>query len=121
MNYNSIEVCKFDEGDRKLWKEHKEIIQNYLKHKQDKKIRPTRNKNKEIVEKIVSKDRNNLFLKKIIEKGTTFDYDEDKLEQEVLLKLKNLNKSKSKGMVRCYTAKCLSIPGKNIKNEDIFD
>jgi hypothetical protein len=32
-------------------------------------------KNKEFAEKILSKDRNNIFLKKIIEKGTKFEYD----------------------------------------------
>lgn len=50
-----------------------------MKHKQEKTVRQVRNKNKDVAEKIVSKDRNNLFLKKIIEKGTTFDYDQDQL------------------------------------------
>ena len=68
-----------DDGDRKLWKEHQDIIQSYLKSKKDTRQRVRRGKNSEMVGKILEKDKNNLFLKKIIEKGTTFDYDQGKL------------------------------------------
>lgn len=69
----------------------------------------------------MAKDKNNIFLKKIVEKGTTFDYDQGQLQQEVLHKLKNLRGPKSKQMVRCQTAKCLSSQGKGIRIEDHTD
>ena len=65
-----------DDGDRKLWKEHQEIIGNYLKNKRINRLKTPKNNNKEFADKIIEKDKNNIFLKKIIEKGTTFEYDE---------------------------------------------
>lgn len=56
----------------------------------------------------MKKDKSNIFLKKIIEKGTKFEYDEKKFEEEVLEKLKNLNRAKSKAQIRCQTAKVTS-------------
>lgn len=61
-------------------------------------------KNKEFAQKMLMKDRNNIFLKKIIEKGTKFEYDHHKLQEEVLYKLKNINNN-SKKPARCHTAK----------------
>ena len=72
VNFHSVQVSKMDDGDRKLWKEHREIIQSYLKHKKSGKHKPVKNKNSNFVDKIIEKDKNNIFLKKIIEKGTTF-------------------------------------------------
>ena len=97
-----------DDGDRKLWKEHQDIIQYYLKSKKSARQKVTKGKNIEMVGKILEKDKNNLFLKKIIEKGTTFDYDQDKLEQEVLVKLKNLGHPSRKKLSRCQTAKVIN-------------
>jgi hypothetical protein len=57
---------------------------------------------------MLSKDRNNIFLKKMIEKGTKFDYDEKKFQEEILHKLKNLNKTGAKKLTRCQTAKVTS-------------
>ena len=50
--------------------------------------------NKMYAKKILEKDRNNIFLKKILEKGTKFTYNHDELEREILHKLKNLGKKK---------------------------
>jgi hypothetical protein len=84
VNYNSVEVSKMDDGDRKLWKEHEEIIRSYLAHKKTDSFRPHKKKGKEVVaEKAPSRVRHNVFIKKLIEKGSP-EYDPQKLEQEVL-------------------------------------
>ncbi len=72
------------------------------------------------MQKILAKDRNNIFLKKIVEKGTTFDYDQEKLEQEVIQKLKNLHGSTRKKMNRCQTAKCLSSQVKVARTDEVL-
>ena len=47
------------------------------------------------MKEIREKDRNNIFLKKILEKGTKFNYDREELEREILKKLKNIDKRKN--------------------------
>lgn len=47
------------------------------------------------MKEILEKDRNNIFLKKILEKGTKFNYDREELEREILKKLKNIDKRKN--------------------------
>lgn len=47
------------------------------------------------MKQILEKDRNNIFLKKILEKGTKFNYDREELEREILKKLKNVDKRKN--------------------------
>lgn len=106
--YSSTDDGKGDDGEKKLWKEHREIIKKYLQEKENKKTTPVPSKNKEFAERMLSKDRNNIFLKKMIEKGTKFDYDEKKFQEEILHKLKNLNKSGPKKLTRCQTAKVAS-------------
>ena len=64
-----------DDAERRLWKEHQDIMEKYRKGKHERVRRPRPQCNKEAAEKIMSKDRNNIFLKKIIEKGTTLEYD----------------------------------------------
>lgn len=76
-----------------------------MDEKENKRVKIVKFKNKDFVDKIISKDRNNIFLKKIIEKGTKFEYEEKKLEQEVIEKLKNIKLGK-KNIARCQTAKC---------------
>jgi hypothetical protein len=88
-----------------LWREHREIIARYLQEKQEKKAAGVPAKNREFAERMLSKDRNNIFLKKIIEKGTKFEYDEKKFQEEILHKLKTLNKGGKKKPTRCQTAK----------------
>lgn len=75
MHYNSVEDSKTDDNEKKLWKEHRDIIKKYLEEKELKKRKAHRPRNKEFAEKVLSRDRNNMFLKKIIEKGTKFTYD----------------------------------------------
>lgn len=70
-----------------------------------KKIAQNSAKNKEFAQRVLSRDRNNIFLKKIIQKGTKFDYDQKKFQEEILHKLKYLNKKAPKKPTRCQTAK----------------
>ena len=72
IQYSSIDETKVDDSEKKLWKEHREIIKKYLEEKHHKKGLAVPAKNKEFAEKVLSKDKNNIFLKKIIEKGTKF-------------------------------------------------
>jgi hypothetical protein len=72
VNFTSAEDGKIDDSEKKLWREHREIIKRYLADKKNKQNRDHKPKNKEFAQKILLKDRNNIFLKKIIEKGTTF-------------------------------------------------
>lgn len=89
-NYESSAMM--DEQERRFWKEHEELIQKYEQQRQKSKLGPStaKSENKEYTDKVLARDRNNIFLKKILEKGSRFLYDEQELRKEVLGKLRKV-------------------------------
>lgn len=95
------EENKGDYQEKKLWREHRHILRRYLEEKARKKSR-RQVRNRDITDKMLPIGRNNFFLKKIIEKGTKFEYDKKKFEEEILHKLRVLKQPNTKSSTRTH-------------------